>query len=100
MKKKILTLLTLALAVSGLVVTKVRAQDRTPAPAEKAARANPFPGDNMPVQRRDVSPLSMPTPGMQGGMVDRKTGKYILYNDSRTGLGYNFEKQEIIDYRT
>jgi hypothetical protein len=54
----------------------------------------------MPVLRSDVRPMPMPMPSMQGGSFDPKTGKYTLYNDSRTGLGYNFEKQEIIDYRT
>ncbi len=101
MKTKMFTLLTLAVAGSWLAGTeKVRAQERKPAPEEKTTPVEPFPGDNMPVQRSDVSPLSMPMPDMQGGMVDSKTGKYILYNDSRTGLGYNFEKQEITDYRT
>jgi hypothetical protein len=101
MKTKMFTLLTLALAGSWLAGTDTaRAQDRKPAPEEKTAPANPFPGDNMPVKRSDISPLPMPTPSQQGGMVDPKTGKYILYNDSRTGLGYDFEKQEITDYRT
>ncbi len=101
MKKKIFTLLTLALAGGWLAGTHpARAQQRTPAPEEKAAPPKPFPGDNMPVLNSDTRPLRMPTPSMQGGMVDPKTGNYILYNDSRTGLGYNFEKQEITDYRT
>lgn len=101
MKKKIFTLLALALAGSWLAGTDtVRAQERTPAPEEKAATAEPFPGDNMPVQHSYVPSMPMPTTQAQGGVIDAKTGKYIIYNDSRTGLGYNFDKEEITDYRT
>ncbi len=99
MKKKILALLTLTIA-GTLLAGSALAQERTPAPEEKTAPSEAFPEDNMPVLRSDVTPMRMPNPAMQGGMVDRKTGKYILYNDSKTGLGYNFEKQEIIDYKT
>ncbi len=99
MKKKILPLLTLTIAGTLLAGTAL-AQERTPAPEEKTAPAEAFPEDNMPVLRSDITPMRMPSPGMQGGVFNPKTGKYILYNDSKTGLGYNFEKQEIIDYKT
>ncbi len=105
MNQKLLTLLTLAFAAGLLAGTGTAlAQDQRPAPEEKTAPPDPFPGDNMPIRRSYAAPVPMPVPmpktNMTGGMVDRKTGKYILYNDSRTGLGYNFEKQEIIDYKT
>ncbi len=102
MKTKLIPLFTLALAGSWLGVTEAPAQARTAAPAEKAAPSQPFPGDNMPILRSGEPsiPTPMPAPKVQGGIIDSKTGKYKLYNDSRTGLGYNFEKQEITDYRT
>jgi hypothetical protein len=100
MKKQILSLLTPALAVSLLAGTAL-AQQRTPAPEEKKAPSQALPEDNMPVLRTPTTPIPMPPTGMVGGgRVDPKTGKYILYNDARTGLGFNFEKQEITDYKT
>ncbi len=99
MKKKTFT--SLALASSLLLLAgKGMAQDLTPAPAEKKAPSEALPRDNMPVLRTQITPVPMPTPSMQGGMVDRETGRYIIYNDSRTGLGFNFDKQEITDYKT
>lgn len=101
MKKQILSLLTPAFAACLLAGTGTAlAQERTPAPEEKTAPSQALPEDDMPVLRTHTPPMPMPTPRMQGGMVDSKTGKYILYNDSRTGLGFNFEKQEITDYKT
>ena len=99
MKKQILSLLTPAFAISLLAGTAL-AQERTPAPEEKKAPSQVLPKDDMPTLRSHTTPVPMPTPRMQGGMVDRETGRYILYNDSRTGLGFNFEKQEITDYKT
>jgi hypothetical protein len=99
MKKQILSLLTPALVVSLLAGTAL-AQQRTPAPEEKKAPSQALPEDNMPVLRSQTTPIPMPPTGMRGGMVDRETGKYILYNDARTGLGFDFEKQEIRDYKT
>ena len=100
MKKKVIILLTSAFAGSLLAgMGTALAQQLMPAPEEKKAPAAPLPEDNMPIRRSDVSPIPMPTPYLNGGMVNPKTGKYILYNDSRTGLGYNFEKQEITDYK-
>jgi hypothetical protein len=99
MKKQILSPLAAAFVVSLLAGT-ASAQDRTPAPQEKPAPSQALPEDHMPVLRSQTTPIPMPPTGMQGGMVDRETGRYILYNDSRTGLGFNFEKQEITDYKT
>jgi hypothetical protein len=101
MKKQILSPLTTVFAVSLLAsMGTALAQERTPAPAEKRAPSQALPQDDMPMLRTHTTPVPMPTPSMQGGMVDSKTGRYIIYNDSRTGLGFNFEKQEITDYKT
>ncbi len=100
MKKQILPPLAAAFVVSLLAGT-ASAQDRTPAPQEKPAPSQALPEDHMPVLRSQTTPIPMPPTGMRGGgMVDRETGKYILYNDPRTGLGFDFQKQEIRDYKT
>jgi hypothetical protein len=82
MKKKMFTLLTLALAGSWLAGTDTaRAQERTPAWKKKRRRPT-LSGRQHAIQRSYVPSMPMPNIKAQGGIVDAKTGKYIIYNDS------------------